>query len=311
MMTDHRNTDNEPSNRAPTTSPALPSASWLARFIREPLLHYLFLGAALFGVYGYLHSDDAKLLGDQQIVVTEGKIEHLVALFTRTWQRPPTRKELEGLIDDYVREEAAYREGTAMGLDQNDTIIRRRIRQKLDFVADDLASQLAPTDEELEDYLREHADDFRVDSKFTFRQVFFDPESHVDDLAEVVSDLVVTLREDSSVDAREQGDRTLLEFGYQNLSQREVANLFGNRFAAALAGLDPKTWHGPIESSYGVHAVIVDEVLPSSLPKLQSVRDAVRRDWEHARRQELTEQYYQNLLDKYDIVIRWPELEAE
>ncbi len=294
-----------------SSSTSLHESSWFARLVREPLLHFLCLGAALFGLYGYLNSDEEAPSGGEQIVVTEGKVGHLAALFSRTWQRPPTREELAGLVDDYIREEAAYREGTSMGLDSNDTIIRRRIRQKLDFVADDLASQLEPTDEDLEGYFNEHADDFRIDSRFTFQHVFFDPGKHSNDLPQVVNDLVVKLREDPSVDARELGDRTLLEYRYTDVSERELANLFGVQFAKALGGVETGAWQGPIESSYGVHAVLVDNLSPGSLPELADVRDQVRREWEHARRQELTEQYYEGLLDKYDVIIQWPDREAE
>jgi hypothetical protein len=144
--------------------------------------------------------------------VPAGKVEHLAALFTRTWQRPPTRGELEGLVGDYIREEVADREGVSIGLDRNDTIIRRRIRQKLDFVAQDVAEQLQPTDEQLRQYLKEHETDYRVAPLISFRQVFFDPAKQGDDLDEMVGDLARRLQEDASVDAAEQGDRTLLEF---------------------------------------------------------------------------------------------------
>ena len=136
------------------------SSSWPARLLREPLLHFLILGAALFAIHGYVSSDTETPAGDA-IVVSGGKIEHLAALFTRTWQRPPSRTELEGLVNDFIREEAAYREGTEIGLDRNDTIIRRRIRQKLEFLTKDIADQQEPSDEELQTYLDEHADKFR------------------------------------------------------------------------------------------------------------------------------------------------------
>jgi hypothetical protein len=281
------------------------------RLLREPLLHFLILGAVLFAVYGYLNRDEAASAHDQSIVVSAGKVEHLAALFARTWQRPPTREELEGLINDYVREEAAYREGTAMGLDRNDTIIRRRVRQKLDFVTEDLASQSQPTEAELAEYLQNHSEGFRTSPRLTFRQVFFDPARHGEDLPKIVNELVVTLRTDKSVDAREQGDRTLLEFRSEDVSQREIANLFGDQFADALVDCEPGTWHGPIESAYGVHVAIVDEFRSGRLPDLDDVRDAVQREWAHARRQQLAEQYYQELLSKYDVVIEWPKPDAE
>jgi len=288
-------------HRAPT--------SWLMGALREPLLHFLLLGAALFAVYSYWSSDDIP--GDQALVVSRGKIEHLAALFTRTWQRPPTREELEGLIDDYIHEEAAYREGTAIGLDRNDTIIRRRIRQKLDFVAGDLATQVEPTDEELQAYLDEHSDEFLLESQFTFRQVYFDPDRHDAGLSEVVNDLVAALRDDPTIDAAKQGDRTLLEFRYADVSGRGVASLFGEEFAAALERIDPGMWRGPIESGYGVHAVIVDDFQPGRLPELKDVRIAVLREWEHDRRQQVTDMYYQGLVEKYDVVIEWPEPDGE
>ena len=137
----------------------------MKRALKEPLLHFLLLGAALFAAFSVL-SARGEMPGDA-IVVSPGKVEHLAALFSRTWQRPPTREELDGLINDFVREEAAYREGMAAGLDRDDTIIRRRIRQKLEFVAEDLARQIEPSDEDLAAYLAAHPDDFRVDPRLS------------------------------------------------------------------------------------------------------------------------------------------------
>lgn len=298
------------SDRSPASA-SIEGSSWFTRILREPLLHFLSLGVALFGLYGYLNNTEDAIASSEQIVVTEGKIEHLASLFSRTWQRSPTREELEGLVDDFVREEAAYREGKSIGLDSNDTIIRRRIRQKLEFVADDLASQLEPTDEVLEEYFNDHSNDFHVDSRFTFQHVLFDPEKHSDDIAQVVNDLVAKLQEDQSIEPQELGDRTLLEYRYDGISEREIANLFGVKFATALKDVVTGKWAGPVESSYGVHAVFVEDFLPGSLPEFDSVRDSVRREWEHARRQELTEKFYEALIGKYDVVIQWPNGDTE
>lgn len=282
-----------------------------SRLIREPLLHFLVLGGILFAVYGYWNQGNSEDYESSPIVVSGGKIEHLAALFSRTWQRPPTRQELQGLIDDYIREEAAYREGTAIGLDSNDTIIRRRIRQKLEFVADDLVNEIQPSEEELANYLRDHVDDFRVDPRYTFRQVFFDRQQHGDDLEDIIGDLVARLREDTEVDARELGDRILLEFRYSDVSNREIANLFGDAFAAALDECDLGMWTGPVESSYGLHVVFVEDKQLGSVPELSDVRSGVNREWSHARRQELTEQYYRSLIDKYEVIVQWPEEETK
>ncbi len=293
-------------------SPALAEAgrrTWFALLLREPLLHFLVLGGALFGLHAYLQQDAAP--SDQQIVVSAGKVEHLAAIFSKTWQRPPTRQELEGLVDDYVREEVAYREGLKFGLDQDDTIIRRRIRQKLDFFAEDLASLNEPTEAQLVDFLAAHPDAYRSDTQLSFRQIFFDParrggDSEKADLEKEISALIATLTPEPSQTTAQLGDQTLLEFQYQDISLREAASVFGETFAAEIAQLPLQRWAGPTRSAYGWHAVIVDARTPGRLPPLEEVRDSVRRDWERQQRADLAEKFYQGLLDKYQISIDWP-----
>ena len=119
------------------------------KLLREPLVHFLLLGAALFGVFALL--GDRGSARPSHIVITPGHLEHLLVSFTRTWQRPPTAPELAGLIDDAIREEVLYREAVAMGLDRDDTIVRRRLRQKLEFLTEETAEMAAPSDEELAD----------------------------------------------------------------------------------------------------------------------------------------------------------------
>jgi hypothetical protein len=273
----------------------------MKRVIRQPLLHFLLIGAALFAALAFLRDDGT--LSQARIVVSAAKVEHLAALFARTWQRPATREELEGLINDFIREEAAYREGMALGLDRDDTVIRRRIRQKLDFIAEDIASQVEPTDADLTAYLTAHPEDFRTESRLSFRQVYINPEQHRDRLDAAVRNLASALNGDASIDASELGDRIQLEHGYANVSSRDIANLFGASFATAIMARDVGTWHGPIPSGYGVHLVFIDERREGRLPQLDEVRDVVRREWERDRREAMVAQFYRNLLEKYEIVI--------
>ena len=281
----------------------------MQRLMREPLLHFLLLGAALFVAFSFLRDDSAPR--QAHIVVSAGKIEHLAALFARTWQRPATREELEGLINDFIREEVAYREGLALGLDRDDTIIRRRIRQKLDFIAEDLTSQVEPTEADLVAYLAAHPDNFRIAPRLSFRQVYVNPEQHRNGYDAHVRALVMALNRDASIDASGLGDRIQLEHGYANISTRDIARLFGAQFATALVALPPGTWQGPIPSGYGVHLVIVDEHHDGRLPPLDAVRDAVRREWENARRKERIEQFYRRLLEKYTIIVERPTVGAQ
>ncbi len=119
--------------------------------------------------------------------------------------------------------------------------------------------------------------------------------------------MLVAFKGDPSIDASTLGDRILLEYAYTDVSVREIANMFGQQFAAAVVDLEPGAWGGPIESGYGVHLVFVDERSEARLPELDEVRDPVRREWDNARHVEVTETFFSNLLDRYEIVIEWPE----
>ena len=161
----------------------------MKRLIREPFLHFLLLGALIFIGHRFLSKRDDDL--PKKIVITQGQITSMMIGFSRTWQRPPTREELERLIRDRVREEVYSREAVAMGLDQDDPVIRRRLQQKLEFVTDDVAALAEPTDAELAAYLKAHADVFHVDRKFTFSQVYLDQSKHGERLTRDADQLLI------------------------------------------------------------------------------------------------------------------------
>ena len=270
------------------------------KVLREPLLHFLLLGAAIFGAYSLLSDTRASRPGS--IVVTEGRIEALVAAFTRTWQRPPTASEREGLIRDYIREEVYVREAIALGLDQDDIVIRRRLRQKLEFVSEDLAAQAEPTDGQLRAYLTAHPDAFRVEPHYTFRQVFLNPHRRGDQLPHAAARLLARLRQ-TGTDPDTLGDSSLLDHRFEALPASLVAEQFGDRFAVALGGLPTGQWHGPVASTYGAHLVLVSDRTDGRVPALEEVRDVVRRDWANAQRTEASEKYYQALLRRYAVTV--------
>ena len=275
----------------------------MRRLLKEPLLHFLLLGAALFLAYGLLQRNGGR--GEPgQIVVTRGQVEHLATGFARTWQRPPTPEELAGLVRDWVREEVYCREAMALGLDREDSVIRRRLRQKMEFVSDDIAALAEPTDADLEEYLRTHPDSFRVEPRFTFRQVYLDPQKHAENLAGDVAQLLAQLNQaGAEADLMTLGDSLLLEAQFAGLPASEVAKQFGEPFALELGRLEPGRWQGPVESGYGVHLVFVGERTEGHLPALAEVRDDVRREWDNARRTAANEAFYQELLARYRVTI--------
>jgi len=274
----------------------------MKRLLHEPLLHFLLIGAALFVIFGLAGKRIDGAPG--KIVVTQGQIASLASGFTRTWLRPPTPDELEGLIQDRVREEVYCREAMALGLDKDDTIIRRRLRQKLEFISDDLVAQVEPTDAELNAYLQAHPDSFRVEPRYTFSQVYLSPEKHGTDLGRDAERLLATLtRAGSGADVSRLGDPFLLEHTFDAVPEGEVAKQFGDKFAASLDTLTPGRWQGPVESGYGLHLVFVGSRTEGGTPPLEQVRDAVHREWANARRLEANEAFYQGLRKKYSVTV--------
>jgi len=267
---------------------------------REPLVHFLLLGALMFVVYGLVSDRAGSELAP--IVVTPGKIDNLAATFSRTWQRPPTEQELGGLIEDYIREEVFCREAMALGLDREDTVIRRRLRQKMEFISDDVTVLEEPDDDELRAYLAKNPDAFLVEQRSTFRHVHLDPDRRGDALDADIERLLGELNGLSDT-ADVVGDSLLLDTEFESLAQRDVAGMFGDAFAAQLATLPIGHWVGPVASGYGVHLVLVQERTAGRVPSLQEVRAAVVREWSRARRVEANEEFYQGLLKRYTVIV--------
>lgn len=275
------------------------------KLLREPLVHFLLLGAALFVAAGLMSRGDGAEPG--RIVVTTAQIEHLAAGYERVHQRPPSAEELDGLIRDWVREEAYYREALALGLDRDDAIIRQRLRQKMEFVSNDVAAAAEPTDEDLQRYLDAHPDAFRLERRFTFSQVYLNPERRRDALAgDATATLAELRRRGSTVEVAGLGDSFLLDHEFAGLPGSEVAKLFGEQFATALGTLDTGEWQGPVESGYGVHLVLVRERTDGRVPALPEVRDAVRREWANVRRVEANEAFARQILERYVVTIERP-----
>jgi hypothetical protein len=280
----------------------------LRSLVREPLVHFLLLGAALFALDAWLRPG-ATSPGSAEIVVSEARIRNLAQTFRRTWQRPPTREELDGLVESHVREEVLYREALALGLDRDDAIVRRRMQQKMEFVAEEAAALAKPTDADLDAYLAANADAFRTEARATFAQVYLDPAKHPGTLAADAQRLLATLnRAGAAPDPGKVGDSLmLLDPVYENATQAEIERLFGAEFARALVKQPVGKWVGPIASGYGVHLVRLEAQAPGGMPALSDVRPLVEREWANAKRQELQQAFYDRLRAKYAVRVQMPE----
>jgi PPIC-type PPIASE domain len=277
--------------------------TFLSKLIREPLVHFVLIGACVFGLYALVAGEDEDSARDT-IVVTEGRVQQLAQVFAKTWQRPPSQEELRGLVDAYVKEEVYYREALKRGLDRDDTLIRRRMQQKMEFVTEPDDEALQSSDETLGVYLNENKAKFRVEPKIAFDQVFLNPNKPGEAApvrAEQTLELLRTARSDAK--STDVGDPTLLPARLPLSSLSDVARTFGDAFAANLTDLPDNQWSGPIKSPYGLHLVRVTERVEGYDPELADIRDAVLQNWRTETRDAFQAQAYDNLLAQYEVVL--------
>jgi hypothetical protein len=238
--------------------------------MREPLLHFLLGGAGLFLLFSYV--SDPLTGGDDQIVVTSGQIEHFVTLFVKTRQRTPTDVELRGLVDNHVLEEVLYREALAMGLDKDDSIVRRRLRQKIEFLLDDF-TLVEPADEDLQQFLDKDPDRFRLDARISFTQVYLQEESRAS------ADATLATLQSGISDPSQLSDSHLIAYQFDDISEAVISAQFGGTFTTALFELDIGEWTGPIDSPFGLHLVRIEQIVPGVVPALAEIRAEVEREW--------------------------------
>ena len=277
------------------------------KFLREPLLHFMFIGAAIYLLYA-VFSEPAAKETDKTVVVRSGEIEWMNTAWQKRWNRPPTTEELDGLIKQYIKETVLYREALTMGLNKHDQVIRRRLAQKLEFLARDLVALTPPTEEELQAYFMEHQEYYSEPTLFTFSQVFIDPDKRGDatlDDAEKIKAALIAMGENID-DVNELGDNLMLQNYYPEKDQAEIEKQFGSGFAESLVELSPGQWHGPVLSGYGVHLVYLHSIVEPPAIVLEDVHERVTLDWETEKGIELNQQFYESLREQYTIIIEQP-----
>jgi len=263
----------------------------LSRLLREPLVYFLLAGAAIFALAELIPADREEYT----IVVTEAERARLRDQWQSQMGRVPAERELAGLVEQWIREEIYYREALRMGLERNDTIIRRRLAQKLNFLTEDVATGTPTSAETLETYFVENAERYTVPERVSFRHRYFSVERRTDAQADATAAL-----EDESIG----GDPFMLQLAYAQRSEREIADLFGAEFAATLAAMsdDSPGWQGPIRSAYGWHAVIIEQRIPARLPSFDEVARKVAVDHKQELRRAANERYYEALRSRYEII---------
>jgi len=281
----------------------------LKQLAREPLIHFLLIGAGIYLLYG-LSSGSGGVEDERTVTVTAGDIQALSDQWSRVWNRPPTQTELTGAISGHVRVQILYREAVAMGLDVGDTVIERRLAQKLELLARGLITPQAPTDETLEAWYEDRAEQFTDPDLFTITQIFFDPDRRGDTTLE---DAHKALTELEALDALPEnldgyGDRIMLQNHYSSRSELGLGKLFGTGFADQVVTLEPGRWHGPVLSGYGTHLVLIHDVVRSSAPAFEDIRAQITEQWMAEQIETLSDRFVDELVARYEVVVEESEV---
>jgi hypothetical protein len=270
----------------------------MRRLLREPLMHFAALGAAIFVAYGLIAQPAAD---NAEILITTDRIASLDAQFSAMHGgRPPTDAERLGLIDVYVRDEMLYREGLALGLDRDDPVVRNRVRQKADTLSEDALSA-EPTDADLQAYLKAHQREFDIPGRLSFEQVYFGPVSHREPYGERTTAALTALSRGASPQI--VGDRTMLPSTMTRVLPTEIRARFGDGFEQQLAQITDDRWHGPLVTTYGAHLVRVIWREPPTRATLANARDVVAREWTRATTARMKEDFYRKLAARYRVRI--------
>ena len=275
--------------------------TFIARLIREPLVQFLLIGVAIFAIYDLVASQSEP--PRDRIVVTEGRVQQLALVFAKTGQRSPSPQEMRGLIDAYVKEEIYYREAIKLGLDRDDTLIRRRMQQKMEFLSEPSDDRLAASDATLQSFYDANQADFLIEPEVEFQQILIDSEKDREPAEVRAEQLLRQLRDSSQdVDASELGDATLLPYATQLSSVTRIGNAFGENFAKKLATLPAGEWTGPIKSPFGLHLVHITDRRDERLPPLNEIRKAVEQKWRTQERDQFQQDEYDRLRANYEVV---------
>ena len=279
----------------------------IKRLLREPLLHFLVVGAVLFVAYLYLEPDSGAE-SSYEIALSLEELAQLQTLYESQWRRPPTPEEFSAMVENKIRQEVLYREALTMGLDKNDEIVKRRMAQKMQFIAEDMAAAQDPTTEELRAWYAENSDRFAMPERLSFRHLYFSPDSRG---AQAYDDAVRALAEldgqpvDSQL-AATLADRFMYQDYYADQTSVSLAKDFGPQFAVAVAELAPDSWQGPIESGYGWHLVYVDSVVPGRVPAFEEIEREVKTAWLGVQKEIAWQKAYDEMRAKYTLRIPVP-----
>ena len=284
------------------------AATTMRRLLREPLLHFLVLAAVLFGIYGLARDADTTPASSKEIRLMPDELAQLIMVFQSQWRRQPTPEEFNRLIENRVEQEILYREALAMGLDKDDEIVKRRMAQKMKFLAEDVATAREPTTDDLKNWFEKNSAKFSQPPRLSFRHIYFSPDRRGAQAREDAAHALLKLAgkaQDAKL-ADSLADRFMFQEYYRDRAQEYLGKEFGPQFALAVAELAPGSWQGPIESGFGWHLVFVDTVIPGRVPAFEEVEPDVKTAWLAEHKAKAWEKAYSDMRAKYTVLLPVP-----
>ena len=274
------------------------------KILKEPLLYFFVLGFVVFGLHSFLNRTNQDDKDPFTVEVTSADIEWIRSSWEARMKRQPMQKELQGLINRYIRDEILYREAMAMDLDDRDLVIQRRLVQKLTFVFEDLAETIEPTDDELKNYMRENQEKYRIPEMISFTHIYFNPNKRKEAMVEAKTVLArLKQAERAPEEAVSLGDAIMIDASFRQKSPDEVARILGKEFADALFSIDEKGWQGPVGSTFGLHLVYINDHIASRMPEFENIRKNVKYDFMYDRKKEVIDSAYNAVKSRYTILV--------
>ncbi len=271
----------------------------MKKILKEPFFHFIGIGVLLFLLYGLVND---KTASKNTIIINDFDVSSLISKWEMQWKRPPTEKELQNLINLNIKQEVFYQEALNMNLDHNDEIIKRRLSQKMQFLSNDIAAMIEPTENELKLYYNEHADKYLTPPSYSLYQITFSPDNRKDNY----KDAIETLKQfpNATFDEMKQwGDALPFNYYFEDINANEFGLQLGSKFPEALKEQGLNKWVGPIPSGFGYHLVFITEKTEPYLSELNLIKKEVLRDFEYVNKKEIDDLMYKELKKKYNIEI--------
>jgi len=273
------------------------------QWLREPLVQFLLVGVALFAAWHVLHPEEAR--DTARIELTHDDLRQMTVGWLAQGRPAPSPEQIQSLVENKVREEVLYREALALGLDRDDAIVKRRLAQKMEFLANDTASVRDPSPGELQAWYAQNQQRFAAPPRVTFRHVYFSFDRRGENARR---DALAALKAMSAAGSQRPslqstGDAFMFQDRFTDRTPEQLAAIFGPTFSEGLFKGTAGSWQGPIESGYGWHVVLIDDIEPARPPSFEEAESDIRDAWMTEQRDASKRRAFETMRARYEVVL--------